>query len=158
MKKVFVVVSAMMFASSAYAETKTYTINDLFTLANGLGTINNGFSKIVKDGGKESIVPEQFDFTSNVKIVLAKNLVRVTNVLEPIQKEAKAVRETLCKKTNCSKPEEIEVLNKEMEKLTDKSVPVDLIELTENDLNLSVNKEISPVVLRQLKPILPFLK
>lgn len=154
----FIILASILFATSAFAESKNYTVNDLFNLSNGLNEINKGYTKIVKDGPKETPVPEQFDFTPSVKISFAKNIVRVSSALEPIQKEIQAIRNSLCGKTNCTKQEDIDNLNKEIMKISQKTVSLDLIELSENDLKLDVNKEISPVTLNQLKSILPFLK
>lgn len=133
----------VIFQVTALAEPKAYKRSDLFDIANNLAQLD-GYYKVVTDPrtGKEEKVAVSYEFAAKVRFNIAKNLV----VLKPIVEALGKAREGLVKEVA---GEGVTVLkgdtpeyarfDAKWKAIVREEETVDLVRLTESDLNLERN-------------------
>ena len=162
--KLSYIIAGVLFISPALAEPTKIKAKDALAAYTALAEIGKGFQHVIKDGGVDKTVPEQFDFSDNTRSSIAKNIVRLSDAYSPLQKEYAATVRALCPQgaeklldgTDKCKDNRAQV-DKETEAFSDRLIEVDIIQLSEADLKLGKNA-ISPNILAGLGIIIPSLK
>ncbi len=156
---VLTLLAALAFAGGARAEPVSLTVDDAYQVQAALKAISQGAVKKIKDGERESGFNEPFKLSDKVRIAVGKDLARIQTALAPFEAEVRQVREAICGAGKCSEEAETK-LHVEVAAMAAKAkrLDLDLIPLTEPELQLPDNPGITPQTLQALAPIAAFMR
>ena len=125
-------------------------IRDILVLAQALQALD-GYMKIVKDGGTDKAVQVPYEFSANVRFVLAKNI----NSISAVSRDFTTARDALVRQfsDNGKIPDSaMDAFDAAATEILDRDEEVKLSLLSQKDLKLDRNP-VPPSVLARLMPI-----
>lgn len=134
------------------------TNKQIIDLANAHRALDAGRNRVVKDGDRECIVAEQFDFTGNFRFAMAMNMNRIDGAVAAYNKanaaifRKHAVNGELHPTRNA---EAFRAYDDELAALNEIEQDIDLTPIKREELNLDKNKTMPFGIVAALLPIMP---
>jgi hypothetical protein len=151
----YIAIGLFAFVAAASAEPMKLTVNQLYSASVGIGQINAGYDEPATKDGKPTVLHRSFVFAPAVRIAMAVTSAKITDAIAPALKATKAASEAANATAKDGKidPEAQKALAAENEKIGAETIEIDLTPISEADLALDRNTEITAATIQALLPI-----
>lgn len=142
-----------LLASPSLAEPMKLTVNQAFSVSVGIAQLDKGFEEPAKNEGKDIILHRAFVFSPAVRIALAVDASRISDAIAPAQRELKAAHEKVAPNGGALDAETRKALDAEADRIGATIVDVELTPISQDDLALDKNANITAAAIQALLPI-----
>lgn len=153
-RSMVIILALFLAVPEALADDISLTYSQAASLYRGLQALNT-YSDIAADGGQKKLVQLPFDFTTNTRIAIARDLAAIEVKIKPVEQALIAVAKDIKDDPKYKTDNERAIATATAISDSDKSpLQISLVELTEADLKLDINKAITPTILVQIAPVI----
>lgn len=140
MNRIFIAVFGLLPTLAIAQDGAQITIAEAIATRGALAALSGGYQKIIKDGANEHAIQTQYEFSPGVRAAIARDIVRLQAVLQPAMMEAQQALKAICPTGLTKCPDDAaEAYRKEEAASLKRTLVVDFVRLTEQDLALDKN-------------------